>query len=35
MTNGLKILAIFAKRSILDIWQGSEHTSDFDTSFYT
>ena len=27
IVNGLKLLIIFAKRSILDVWQGSKYTS--------
>ena len=30
--NGFQLLIIFAKRSVLDVWQGSEYVSDcFDT----
>ena len=27
IVNGLKLLIIFAKRSVLDVWQGSKYTS--------
>ena len=30
IVNGLKPLTIFAKRSILNVWQGSEYASDGD-----
>ena len=35
IVNGYKLLTIFTKRSILDVWQGSEYASGIDDlSFY-
>ena len=33
IVEGFQLLTIFAKRSVLDVWQGSEYTSDADAYF--